>query len=75
MAKKKIITGEYDAVGYEVLVDDEPKYEAGNSPYDSQAVLPAREGVGLRQMRRWCISTAKAMAEETGGEYGGVLAK
>lgn len=67
-----MITGEYNAMLYVILQDGEEVYAAGNSRFESQGYLPAPDGVGLRTMRRFCISTAHEFAEELGETYGGV---
>lgn len=46
-------------------------YQAGNSPWDSQAYLSKEEGVGLETMKEYCEQTGKELAEEAGVEWEG----
>jgi hypothetical protein len=70
----RIVTGEYSVLGYAVLLctraGAQPIYTAGNHPQDSQVVTPA--GVGLRQIRRFCIRTCREIACEQQAIFGGV---
>lgn len=68
----KIITGEYSAIEYTILLDDQPIYDAGNSLHDSYVRVPGARGIGLAKMREYCIQTAKELAQEHGAEYRGV---
>ena len=67
-----MITGRYNAYKYTIYVDDEPIYTAGNSQFDSQGYVSASVGVGLSQMRNFCLSSAITIAEERGEESGTV---
>ena len=71
---KRIVTGEYGADGYVVLLSSckgtHPLYTAGNHPQDSQAVTP--NGVGLRHVRGFCIRTCREIAGERRALFGGV---
>ncbi|HEV7924438.1 MAG TPA: hypothetical protein VGR14_03740 [Verrucomicrobiae bacterium] len=73
----KTVTGEYEA-GYSVLVNGREVYAGGNNPQESQTVWPAPPcslpplKVGLRTVRRWCISTAKGIARERSANFAGV---
>lgn len=61
---------DFDELGYTVLtlngatVVDE--YHAGNSPYESSAVLPAEQGVELEQLERFALITANEIKDSTG---------
>jgi hypothetical protein len=67
-----VVSGQYNACTYTVLVNQAPVYSAGNHAQDSQVCVPASEGVGLRLMRRCCGKTAREIAEEIGGKFIGV---
>jgi hypothetical protein len=67
-----VVSGQYNACTYTVLVNQAPVYSAGNHAQDSQVCVPASEGVGLRLMRRCCGKTAREIAEEIGGKFLGV---
>ena len=67
-----MLTGQYNRKAYWIFSDDAEIYAAGNSPHDSQAYLPADQGVGLRLMRLYCLSTLRELAEERGETAGGV---
>lgn len=71
----KTILGQYDEYGYQI--EDEKGrvlYTAGNSKYESHEVVNLDRGNNLllKQIRSFCIKTAKEMANESGVEYGGV---
>lgn len=74
MATKRIVTGEYNQHGYTVLLcrpdGVRTVYSAGNNPRDSQQNAPT--GVGLRQLRGFCIRTCREIATERRADYGGV---
>lgn len=71
-----MIYGEYSAESYTIYsgsgADYQPLYTAGNSPFESQGYLPAERGVGLDQMREFCIATAMEMSAELGEKFIGV---
>ena len=68
------VTGEYSGNGYAVTLNGQggatQVYSAGCNPSDSQA--GASPGLGLRQLRRFCIRTCREIASELGVAYGGV---
>ncbi len=68
----KQVHGYYNEQRYYVTVDNERVYEAGNSPYESQAYVSAKDGVGIKRMRQFCISTAHDIAKEQKAHYAGV---
>ena len=69
-----VVAGEYSVHGYAVLLcrrtGVETVYTAGNHPQDSQTVTP--KGVGLRQIRGFCIRTCREIAGERHALFGGV---
>jgi hypothetical protein len=71
---RRIIAGEYNDHGYVVLLCSSTwvhtLYSAGNHPQDSQTVTP--NGVGLRQIRGFCIRTCREIAGEHRAFFGGV---
>jgi hypothetical protein len=68
----KTIYGAYCRLGYTIYLNGSPTYSAGNSRFDSQAYTDASDGVSLRTMRRYCITTAREIASEHNGQYTGV---
>lgn len=56
----------------DVNTDGKDIYTAGNSPFDSQGYVSARNGVGLQTMRKYCIQTSKELARENNAQYIGV---
>jgi hypothetical protein len=71
----KTITGEYTALAYVVYLNGKAIYQAGNSHLDSQGYVPAKKGVGIRQMREWCRQTAQELAKEHDVQVGDVVLK
>jgi hypothetical protein len=65
------IFGFYNEQGYRLFENgnDEPIYEAGNSPCESTTTVA--EGVGVKQLRAWCVQTGKEMAKERGMAWEG----
>ena len=55
------VTGRFSCSGYEVLLDGQPVYAAGNNPHDSAA--PAEPGYEL---------PLSEIAAETGAVFGGI---
>lgn len=66
-----IVTGEYHETGYEIFVNGESVYSAGNSDSDSQLRVPPKRGVGLKTLRKFCVKTGKEMAFERFAKWGG----
>lgn len=71
MSKATLVMYAATACAYRVQVLDaqsQPleEYTGGNSKFDSAGFVPAREGVGLRQMKRFAKITATEMAEKHG---------
>ena len=71
-AKRVSITGEYNEIEYTIFADGNAVYSAGNANGDSQLRVCAEDGVGRRQMKKFCIVTAKQIAEEDGAKFSGV---
>jgi len=71
-----VIVGDYNRWGYSIFEADTGReiYTSGNSQYDSGASLdPGTPGaLPLRTIRSHCIGTAREIAAECGGVYGGV---
>jgi len=74
LRSRRIVVGEYSGHGYAVLLCSGNSaytlYTAGNHPQDSQVVTP--NGVGLRQVRGFCIRTCREIAGERRALFGGV---
>lgn len=68
----KQVKGYYNAQEYYIKIDGEEVYRAGNSPYESQTFVRAKDGVGLRKMRSYCILTTHDIAKEKHAKYAGV---
>jgi hypothetical protein len=70
------IHGEYSALGYSVFETSikgvKEIHSAGNAIGDSYLIVPPERGVGLLELRQFCINTARSMAEERGAKYVGV---
>jgi hypothetical protein len=71
MSKATLVMYAATACAYRVQVlDGESQpledYTGGNSRFDSAAFVPAREGVGLREMKKFAKITATEMAEKHG---------
>jgi hypothetical protein len=69
---KSQVIGYYNARMYRITVDGEEIYQAGNSPYESTVFIRPCDGVGLNRMKKYCIITAKEIAEENNAQYIGV---
>lgn len=75
MKRRHIVIGEYGHDGYTVgTPHGRVLYTAGNSPYDSTAVMDKGDpdALTLRQIRAYCIRATRDLATEQGAEYGGV---
>jgi len=68
----KVVTGSYSAAGYEVFLNGQPVYAAGDNPHDSTA--PAEPGWALPVARiaEFCAQTAREIAAEVGAVFGGI---
>jgi hypothetical protein len=77
MKNKEIIFGEYNKYGYKLFSSRngqvEEVYCAGNSPYESTAIIPCNSGtLPLKTIRKYCIQTGKEMAKEKGCKWNGL---
>lgn len=68
---KKVI-GRYNGLEYEVELDGEIVYTAGNSPHDSQFYASLEDGIGIEAMRTFCKSTSQDIAKENNAQYIGI---
>jgi len=79
--KQKVVIGEFSEEGYEVQVISGARivhsYAAGDHRQDSaQSATPGTpEALRLRDIRKFCIRTAKDVAQEHRARYGGVELK
>ncbi len=79
--KQKVVIGEFSEEGYEVQVvvgtQIVHSYAAGNHRQDSaQSATPGTpEALGLRDIRKLCVRTAKDIAWEHRAPYGDVQHK
>ena len=64
--------GRYNELEYEVEIDGEIVYTAGNSSIDSQAYVNTDDGVGLNTMRDYCNQTTQQIAGEHDAEFMGI---
>lgn len=75
-----IYLGFYNENGYIICVEQNGNmrqvYRAGNNPLDSapSQSLPVdnRNALSLKTIQQYCEQTGRDMAEEDGGEWGGV---
>jgi hypothetical protein len=68
-----ITCGEYNHDGYEIWRNGQAVYSTGNHAQDSsQPATTARDRLPLNALRKLCIRTAREIAEECGGTFGGV---
>ena len=68
---KKVI-GYYCNYQYEVTIDGETLYAAGNSPGCSQTYTTKENGLPLETMKKFCEQTSREMAKENNTEFIGV---
>jgi hypothetical protein len=67
-----MITGTYNEWGYTILDGNREVYTAGNHPKDSGQSTGSEYRLSLREIRSFCIATARDIAKERGKKYGGV---
>jgi hypothetical protein len=71
--RRPVVRGEYNRNGYEVWSDGQHVYSAGNHVQDStQPALREQDRLPLKTIRRFCIKTAREIATEQRGRFGGV---
>ena len=66
------VTGRFSCSGYEVLLDGQPVYAAGNNPHDSAAPAEPGHELPLSEIAEFCERTAREIAAETGAVFGGI---
>ncbi len=69
---KKVLTGEYNRWGYELLLNGESYFQAGNVPWSSfNQVHPSNpSALPLKTIKEHCIKTGKADCKEHGWIWG-----
>jgi hypothetical protein len=71
--RRPVVRGEYHRNGYEIWIDNRLDYSAGNHVQDStQPALCEQDRLPLKTIRRFCIKTAREIATEQRGRFGGV---
>ena len=71
--RKPVVSGEYNRDGYEIWCAGRVVYSAGNHVHDStQHATTKQDRLPLKTIRRFCIKTAREIAEERNGTFGGV---
>ena len=64
---------DWDSFGYTVIVEENGeeiyRYDAGNSPLESTAIVDTDKGVSRSQLRAWARQTGREIAEEHGAHY------
>jgi hypothetical protein len=71
--QRPVVRGEYSRNGYEVWIAGRVVYSAGNHVHDStQCATTKQDRLPLKTIRRFCIKTAREIAEEQNGTFGGV---
>ena len=71
--RKPVVRGEYNRNGYEIWSDGQHVYSVGNHVQDSgQPALCKLDRLPLKTIRRFCIKTAREIATEQRGRFGGV---
>ena len=71
--RRLVVRGEYNRNGYAVWLGDHLTYTAGDHVQDStQPALCEQDRLPLKTIRRFCIKTAREIATEQRGRFGGV---
>ena len=71
--QQPVVCGEYNRNGYDVWIDGRLVYEAGNHVHDSaQYATSDCDQLPLRTIRKFCIKTAREIAEEHHCRFAGV---
>lgn len=71
--QQPVIHGEYSRNGYDVWMDDQVVYSAGNHIHDStQPATCEKDRLPLRTIRKFCIKTTREIAIERRGIFAGV---
>ena len=72
MSPGRTVTGTFSHDGYEVFLDAEQVYAAGNNPHDSAAPAEPGHELPLSRIADFCERTAREIAAETGAVFGGI---
>lgn len=76
---KPTVSGIYSSRGYDIHVDGEKVYEAGNNVNSSAVAdsVPTNSpcALSIRKIRAMCIATVKEIVREVNGQYYGVEAE
>jgi len=71
--RKPAVRGEYNRNGYDIWIDNQLDYSAGNHVQDSsQPALCRRDRLPLKTIRQFCIKTAREIATENNARFAGV---
>jgi hypothetical protein len=71
--KEPVVHGQYNRNGYEVWLDEQLVYSAGNHVQDSsQPALCQPDRLPLKTIRQFCIKTAREIAAENHGRFAGI---
>ena len=66
------VTGRFSCTGYEVFLDGQQVYAAGDNPHDSTASAEPGHGLSLSRIAEFCERTAREIAAETGAVFGDI---
>jgi hypothetical protein len=72
MSPRKTVTGTFSHDGYEVFLDGQPVYAAGNNPHDSVALADPGHELSLARIAEFCERSAREIAAEAGAVFGGI---
>ena len=66
------VTGRFSCTGYEVFLDGQQVYAAGNNPHDSVASAEPGHELSPSRIAEFCERTAREIAAETGAVFGDI---
>jgi len=69
---ESVVTGSYSTAGYEVFLNGQPVYAAGNNPHDSTALAEPGRALPVARIVAFCERTAREIAAELDAVFGGV---
>jgi hypothetical protein len=72
MSPRKTVTGTFSNYGYDIFLDGQPVYAAGNSAQDSAALADPGYELALAQVAGFCEQSAREIAAEVGAVFGGI---
>ena len=72
MRHRSTVTGTYSDAGYDIFLDGQPVYAAGNSPHDSVAQADPGHELPLARIAGFCEATARDTAARSGAVFGGI---